>query len=140
MHRQEGADAVARPMVEIHARHPKRRARQRVQIAPRQPLWPAGAADGDHPGEDAGIGLGRPVRHWAHGHGPGDVGGAVDILPARINKQQLSGADGAIGGFGHAVMHDGAVRTGTCDCLETDVLQGVVGAAAVFKRCHNLGL
>ena len=56
-------------------------------------------------------------------HGAGDVGGAVLILSAGIEQEQLAVLELAVGGARNAVMHDGAIRTGAGDGVEGDIAQ-----------------
>ena len=68
-------------------------------------------------------------RHRADGDGAGDVGGAVGVLRAAVDEQELARRDLAVRGLGDPVVHDGAVRAGAGDGVEGDVAQRAGGGA-----------
>ncbi len=115
MHREIAADAVAGAVIEIEPGPPQKLPRQSVELRAGGAVRKHGAGDGDvaleHQSEIAAhLGARR-----ADGNRARDVGGAVFILAAGIDEEQLARCDAAVAGAGDAVMHDGAVGTGAGD-------------------------
>ena len=112
---------MAGAVVEIDAGLPERLPRERIELR-------AGGAVGEHRGRDRDMALehaGEAVAHLggrlADDDGAGDVGGAVLILAAGIDQEQIAGRDRAVGLAGDAIMHDRAVRAGARDGRERHV-------------------
>ncbi len=90
----------------------------------------------EHPREAvAHLGAGLADRN-----GAGDVGGAVLVLAAGIDQEQLAGRDGAIGLARDAVMHDRAVGAGAGDGGKGNVLEQAGVAAKAFERRDRIDL
>ena len=140
VHRQVAADAVAGAVVEIEPGLPQRGARQRIELGAAGVLREHRAGDGDMALEHAGEAVAHLVGRRADRDGAGDVGGAVLVLRAGIDQEQLVLAEGAVGGAGDAVMHDRPVRPGAGDGRERNVLQQAAIAAEAFQRLHRVDL
>ena len=102
---------------------PQRCAGYRVDIAPARTRREAQHRNADHALQHQRIVLAHLVGRSTHGYGAGDVGGAVLILPAGIDQEQLAIAEHAVGGTRNAVMHDRAIRARSGDGREGDVAQ-----------------
>ena len=90
---------------------------------PRVPAGKAQHGNADHALQHQREALAHLLGRLADRHGAGDVGGAVLILRAGIEQEQLALRELAVGGARHAVVHDGAVRAGAGDGVEGDVAQ-----------------
>ena len=129
---------MAGAVVEIDAGLPQRLTRERIELRAGGPVGEDRARDRDvaleHPGE--------AVAHFRRGladrHGAGDVGGAVLVLAAGVDQEQLAGGDRAIGGARDAVMNDRAVRSRAGDGGERDVLQQAAVAAEALQRLDRV--
>ncbi|PAV93242.1 hypothetical protein WR25_01815 [Diploscapter pachys] len=75
----------------------------------------------------------RPDRYDA-----GHVGGAVGILPARIDQEQLAGQDRSVRVFGDVIMRAGAMRAGGRDGVERRVEQAA-GLSAKGEQLRRSG-
>ena len=111
MHRQIAADAVAGAVLEIDSGLPQELPRQRVELRAGGAVGKHRARDRDMAAQHAGETVAHFRRWFADRDGAGDVGGAVLVLRAGIDQQQIAGRDPPVGLAGDAVMHDGAVRT-----------------------------
>ena len=87
---------------------------------------------------------GEAVAHLVGGRADcdraGDVGGAVLVLRAGIEQEQLVHADGAVGRLRDAVMHDCRVRPAAGDGRKRDILEQAAVAAETFQRLHRADL
>ena len=72
---------------------PERGAGDRVDVAPGEARGPAQPRHGDQALQDQGERADRLGRHRADGDGAGDVGGAVEVLGAAVDEQQLARRD-----------------------------------------------
>ena len=84
VHVEIGADAVACAVAVIQAFAPKELAREGVDLEPGGAFGEDGGVDRDHAFEDERVGFALQVRGRAKVQGPGGVGGAVEILGARV--------------------------------------------------------
>lgn len=73
-------------------------------------------------------------------HGAGDIGGAVFILRAGIDQQEIARRDAPVALAGDAVMHDGAVRPRSGDGRERHVLQRAGVAPEGLQRLDGVDL
>ena len=131
---------MAGAMVVVHSGQPQGIARQRIEITPGKALRPARPAERDHALQHPGK---RPLGGlwcWAHGDCAGDVGGAVEILPAAVDQQELPRRHRTVGPLGHPVMHNGPMWARAADRVKADFAQGIVGAAEIFQRAHDVNL
>jgi hypothetical protein len=81
-----------------------------------------------------------PIAHRA-----GNVGGAVDVLRARIDQEQLARLERAVAFGRHPVMHDRRMLAGAGDRVEGNILERVLHAlpdlgARRFQLLGNLDL
>ncbi|GCC46735.1 hypothetical protein chiPu_0030840, partial [Chiloscyllium punctatum] len=90
--------------------------------------------------QHAGEAIAHLCGRAADRDGAGDVGGAVLILRAGIDQQEIAGHDAAVGLARHAIMHDGAVRPGAGDGRERDVLQRAGLAAERLQGLDGVDL
>ena len=140
MHRQIAADAVAGAVLEIDAGLPQELPRQRIELRAGGAVGKHRARDRDMAAQHAGEAVAHFRRWFADRDGAGDVGGAVLILRAGIDQQEIAGRDPPVGLAGDAVMHDGAVRSGAGDGRKRNVLQRAGVAAEGFQRFHGVDL
>ncbi len=140
VHRQVAADAVAGAVVEVEPGLPQRHARQRIELGAAGAFRKHRDGDGDMALQHAGEAVAHLVARRADGDGAGDVGGAVLVLRAGIDQEQFVHAERAVGGAGHAVVHDGAVRTRAGNGRERDVLEQAAVAAEAFQRLDGADL
>ena len=105
---EEGADAVAGAVEEVHAILPERAARERLEHDPGRARGEDCSGEGDVPLEDPrvrphgvlGRGLGAEMQ------GPGGVSRAIDVLPAGIAQVDCIELDGlAVAVLGVVVDH-----------------------------------
>src|SRR3546814_19364395 len=99
-------------------------ASQRIEVAAARPLRKARRADRDHALEDQREEALAVIRHVTDRHRAGDVGGAIDVLRARIDQEQLALPEPAAGLRGHPIMHDRRMLAGPADSLEGHVPAG----------------
>ena len=140
MHRQIAADAMPGAMREIEPGMPQELARQRIELRAGGAVGKRGAGNRDMAAQHPGKAVAHLLGRLADRDGAGDVGGAVLILRAGIDQQQVAEGDAAVGLAGDAVMHDGAVRPGAGDGRERDVLQRAGVAAERLQRFHGVDL
>src|SRR5262249_28339582 len=133
MDRQIAADAVAGTVVEIETRFPQRPPCERVEVNAACTPRKARRGDGDMPLEDQAKALAHFARRVADGDRARDVGRSIEILGAGVHEIELSRAKLAVGGRGHAVMHDGAIGAGARDGVEADLLEGLGLAANLLE-------
>ena len=118
VHVEVVAHAVPGAMVVIEARLPQELAGERVELraggAAREACRRQRNVAAQHPGEAVPVlGLGRTDRDRA-----GHVGGAVQVLPARIDEVEGAGLQRAIALFRRSVVDDSAVGAGARDGVE----------------------
>ena len=82
----------------------------------------------------------RRGGNWPDRHRAGDVGGAVGVLPAAVDQQQLARRHRSVRRLRHAVMHDRAVRPGAADRVERDVAQLARRGADFLEPPHHVDL
>ena len=140
MHRQVAADAMAGAVIEIDAGLPQELPRQGVELRTGGAVGKYRARDRDMAAQHAGEAVAHFRRRLADRDGAGDVGGAVLILRAGIDQQEIAGRDPPVGLAGDAVMHDGAVWSGAGDGRERDVLQRAGLAAKRLQRLDGVDL
>src|SRR3954447_16612053 len=129
MDREEAADAVPGAVRIIEPRFPQRPTGEAVELTSARALGEDGGGNRDMALEHAGEAVAHLVGRLADRHGAGDVGGAVDILAARIDQVERSGLELAVGLLARLVMDDGAVGTGARDAVEAEVAKlGVLAA------------
>ena len=79
-------------------------------------------------------------RRLADGDRARDVGGAVEILRAAVDEEQLARAQLAVGRGVDAVVHDGAIGPAAGDRVEADLAELIRRAAEAFEPPHGLDL
>src|SRR5262245_52120617 len=90
--------------------------------------------------EHAGEALAHLRRRLADRDSAGDVGGAVLILRAGIDQDQLARLDRPIGLAGDAIVHDGAVRPGARDGWEGHILERAALAPESLQGLDRIDL
>ena len=123
MHIEEMPDAVSGAVVVVQAGAPKRKASEGVQLRAACALGKTCLGEGDVSAQDESIVAALLGRRRADGDGAGDIGGAVQVMPAGIHEKQFAVGEAAVGLLARPIMHDGAVRSGAGDGVETDVLE-----------------
>ena len=88
--------------------------------------------------EDAGKTVAHFLARLANDDGAGDIGGAVFVLGAGVDQEELVLRDGPVGGAGHAIMDNRAVGTCAGDGREGDILERAGLAAEAFERRHRV--
>src|SRR6478672_9956687 len=91
MHREIAADAVAGAVLEIDAGLPQELPRQGVELRAGGAVGKYRARDRDMAAQDASEAVAHFRRWFADRDGAGGVGGAVLILRAGIDQQQVAG-------------------------------------------------
>ncbi len=91
MHREVAADAVAGAVIEIDAGLPQELPRQRVDLRAGGAVGKYRARDRDMAAQHAGEAVAHFRGGFADRDGAGDVGGAVFILRAGIDQQEIAG-------------------------------------------------
>ena len=140
MDRKIAADAVAGAVLEIEPGLPQELPRQRVELRAGGAVRKHRARDRDVAAQHAGKAVAHFRRRLADRDGAGDVGGAVFVLRAGIDQQEIAGRDPPVALAGDAVVHDRAVRTGAGDGRERDVLQRAGVAAEALQRLDGVDL
>ena len=97
-----------------------------IEIDAAGALGKARRGNGDHALEDAGEAVLVLRRGFAGADpdGAGDVGGAVDVLAARIAQVDAAGLDRDVGIRVHPVVRQRGVRSRSADRVERQVAQG----------------
>src|SRR4029078_12264390 len=90
MHRGIAADAMPGAVLEIEAGSPEILPRQAVELRAGGAVGKYRATNRDVPAQHAGEADSHFVRRFADRDGAGDVGGAVFILRAGIDQQQVA--------------------------------------------------
>src|SRR5207342_3241478 len=132
------ADAVSSAVVEIEPSLPQCCAGQRIELRAAGVLGEDGSRNGNVTFEYARETVAHFVTRLADDYSASDVGGAVFVLCARIDQEQLIFTDAAVRSLRHAVMHDGTIRPSTGDCGERDILERSRIAAKGLKRGHRI--
>ena len=140
MDREEAADAVAGAVGVIEARFPQRPAGEAVELAAARALGEDRGGDRDMALEHAGEAVAHLVGRLADRHGAGDVGGAVDILAARIDQVERALLELAVGLLARLVVDDRAVRPRARDAVEREVAKLGILAAKRFEMVGRLQL
>ena len=122
MHREIAADAVPGAVLEIEAGLPEILSRQAVELRAGGAVGKYRPRDRDMTAQHAGETVAHFFDGFADRDGAGDVGGAVFILRAGIDQQEIAGRDPPVAPAGDAVVHDGAVRAGAGDGRKRHVL------------------
>ena len=107
---------------------------------PRVPLGKRARGDGDMPLEHQRKALAHLVRRLADGDRARDVGGAVEILRAAVDEEQLARPQLAVGRLADAIVDDGAVGAAAGDGVERNLAQLIGGPAEAFQAPHRLDL
>ena len=123
MHREIAADAVSGAVLEIEAGLPEILPRETVELRAGGAVGKHRAGNRDVPAKHAGETVAHFRRRLADRNRAGHVGGAVFILGAGIDQQQIAGRNAPVALAGDAVVHDGAVRAGAGDGRERNILQ-----------------
>src|SRR5690349_17271072 len=103
MHRQVAADAVAGAVIEVHAPLPQGFPREGVEMRAGRSLREARRRNSDVPLQDQGEALAHLLRWRSDRDRPGDVGGAILVLSAGVDEEQLAGSELAVGGGRHTI-------------------------------------
>ena len=141
VHREIGADAMAGAMVEVEARLPQC---WRASTSSCGPSCPSGKRITERPIMPFSTRVKRSfisARGRADDHRAGDVGGAVEVLPAGIDQEDLVAPQLAVRILGGMVVRDRRMRAGGGDGLEGEVLQlARLGAEGLeLRRSVDLG-
>ena len=134
VHVEEVAHAVAGAVAIVHARRPQWRTRECIQLRAAGALGETCARQSDHPfqhqrGVAALLGGGL-----AQGEHAGDVGGAAEILSARVDQQQALGLQRAVRLRRGAVVRQCAVGLVAGDGGETLPDPAGLGRAFLVKQ------
>ena len=97
VHRQVAADAVAGAVIEVEPLRPQELARKGIELRAGRAVGKDRARDRDMTLEHAGETVAHLGGRRADRDGAGDVGGAVLVLAAGIDQEQLARRDRAIG-------------------------------------------
>ena len=116
---EEAADAMAGAVGVIEPRFPQRPPGEAVELRSARALGEDRGGDRDMALEHAGEAVAHFLGRLADRHGAGDVGGAVDILAARIDQIERAGLELAVGLLARLVMDDRAVRARRPRCCRT---------------------
>ena len=129
-----GADAMAGSVPIVEPLRPQELARERVEREAGRALGEDGGVEGDDAFEDQRVGFPLHVGWGAEVQGPRRVGGAVEVLGARVAEVDGFGVDGgAVAWFG-LVVDDGGVGAGGGDGVEGEAGEMVLGSDASFIR------
>ena len=127
-----GADAVAGAMSIIKAFGPQELPGERVEGEARGSFGKDGGVEGDDAFEDQGVGFALHGGGGAEVQGAGRVGGAVEVLGARVAEVDGFQVDGgAVAGFG-LVVDDGGVGAGGGDGVEGEAGEMLLGSDGLF--------
>src|SRR4051794_32910782 len=118
MDREEAADSVAGAVGVIQPGFPQRPASEAVELRAARALREDRRRDRDVALEHAGEAVAHFRGRLADRHRARDVGGAVDILAARINEIERARLELAVGFLARFVMDDRAVRPRARDTVE----------------------
>ena len=121
--REVAADAVAGAVIVVEPRVPERRAGEGVELGARRPLREAGHRERDVAPEDTREPIPLLRRRRADRDGPRDVGGAVEVLRARVDQVQHARLEPAVGARRRAVVDDRPVGPGPRDRGEAHVAE-----------------
>ena len=138
MHAKIRAHPVPGAVIIILPRRPQRLPRQRIQITPRQPFGPAHARDRDHALQHPRERGAFIISDLANSHRARNIRGAVDILAATVDQQQLPRLNPAVGRLVHPVMHNRPVRPRSADGFKADVQQRIGGAPKPLQFLHHV--
>src|SRR5262249_42560511 len=134
VHGKIAADAVAGAVVEVEALRPQELPRKRVELRTGRALGGDRARNRDMTFEHAGEAVAHFGGRLADRDGAGNVGGAVLVLAAGVDQEQLTRRNGAIAPAGDAVMHDRTVGARAGDGRKGNVLEQPGVAAKAFER------
>ena len=144
MDREERADAVAGAVGVIHPTLPQGIARNCIELAANGARRKHRHGERNVAFEHAGKAvlvffcrLTRPDPDCA-----GDIGGAIEILPARIDQIDRVRGDRDVGRFIHPVMRAGSMRPGGGDGIKAEIAQqrAFIAERAKFCRSAEFGL
>ena len=129
-----GSDAVARAVSVVEALFPEELAGEGVECEAGCAFREDGGVDGNDAFQDQGVRFLLHVCWSAEMQGPRRVGGAVEILGARVAEIDGFGVDdGAVARFGF-VVDDGCVGAGGGDGVEGEAGEVVLGSNVLFSR------
>ena len=127
-----GADAVAGPVPVVEPFRPQELPGERVEREAGRAFGEDGGVESDDALEDQRVGFPLHGGRGAEVQGPRRVGGAVEVLGARVAEVDGLGVDGgAVAWFG-LVVDDGGVRAGGGDGVEGEAGEMVFGSDALF--------
>ena len=115
-------DAVARAMIEVEARSPKRGARQRVDLGAVRSGREDGARDRDMAFEHAGEAVAHERARPPDGDRARDVGRAVLVLRAAVDEKDAA-PDFPVGRFADPIVGDRRIRPSAGNGREREVLE-----------------
>ena len=126
--------AVPRAMPVGDARCPHILLRQRVQLVAACAARETRLLQSDMSLEDVGVvAFGLRGNLAAEPYGAGDVGGAIEILPARVEQEHAFGAHGGAGGGLGGVVDDSAVALVAGDGAERLIGEMLAHGAEVVQ-------
>ena len=110
-------------MIKVLAMGPERRARQCVELKAICADRKTRHGEGNMAAQDPREGVNRAFHRWlaAHQNRPCHIGRPLGILPATIHQKQIARANGAIGFFGDAIMHNRPIWPTASDCIKTQI-------------------
>ena len=140
MHGQIAADAVTGSVIEINTSVPEKLSCERVDLRARRAVRKHRARNCDMAAQHARKPIAHFIRRLADGDRARHVRGAVFILRAGVNQQQIAHRDPVVGFARDAIMHNGTVRAGSGDGRKRDILQRAGLAAETFQRFYGVDL
>src|SRR5262249_47786179 len=125
---------------EVEAFRPQELPRKGVELGAGRAFGKDRARNRDMALEHAGEAVAHLGSRLADRDGAGNVGGAVLVLAAGVDQQQLTRRNDAIALGRDAIMDDRAVGTGASDGWKGNVLEQPGVAAKAFERRDGLDL
>ena len=131
---------MPRTVAEIEAHLPERAARKGIEIAAACALGKARHAHRDHALQHQCEALGHFGRRLADGDGAGDVGGAVRVLPARIDEIDRVPLDRPVAAAADTVVRHGGMGASRGNGIEAQILGTSLDTERLqVLSCRNLG-
>ncbi len=131
---------MAGAVLEIEAGLPQELPRKGIELRASGAVGKHRARNRDVATQHAGEAVAHFVGGIADRDRAGDVGGAVFILRAGIDQQEIAGRNPPVALAGDAVMHDRAVRPGPGDGRKRNILQRAGLAPKGFQRLDGVDL